>query len=246
MEELLRCLREYGRFLELEDNIPYWESQLPELRVRIRELEINRDSKEIALKALDNPGFFRRLLGGVEEKKEKLGIQLREASAALAGAQWEQKLLQDKLGKAKQELELLGNAREEYLRRKQDTALSTIEESQLILEELAVFTPVAIQAADRVLEALADARPWMQKDAMSSRVGEDNRKLEYLALAEKNAKRLTQVLGSMPEGVAPIGSYLRDPGSYVTSVTSEYGQLDRLNRAIDQVRETRNQLSMLE
>lgn len=246
MEELIAQLHAYGRFLELEDSIPYWEQQVPELKQRIRELTVNRDGKRFALNALENPNFFQRLLGKVEEKKEKAGKQLREVTAALNAAQWELKDLEEKITAGKRELESLAGSREDYAQAKRDTNLTSLQEGQLVMEEIAAFAPVAIAAADRILEALEEARPWAQEDARSRGVRPENRKLEFLSRAEENAKRLCAILSILPEGVAGMGSYLRAPGSYITGVTSECGQLDKLNQALDQVRETRNQLQMLQ
>lgn len=246
MEELIACLHAYGRYLELEDSIPYWEQQLPEMKARIRELKINQNSKQVDLSALENPNFFQRLLGKIEEKKERRAKQLREVTAALNAAQWELKSLESKITTAKQELEALSGSREAYEQAKQNAVLSTGQESQLMMEEIAAFLPAALSAADRILEALEGAYFWMQKDAVSSGVCPNNRKLELLSDAEKSARRLCSILEMMPEGVATIGGYLCGPVGYITSVTSEYGQLDRLNLAITQVRETRNQLGMLQ
>ena len=41
MEQMLKKLRDYSHFLELEDNLPYWEGQLPELADRIAEMDWN-------------------------------------------------------------------------------------------------------------------------------------------------------------------------------------------------------------
>lgn len=246
MEELMKLLQNYGRFLALEDNIPYWEAQRSELRERIRELKWNRDGKQIELTNPENPNFFRRLFGRVEEKKDKLAHQLREVTAACTAAEWELKALEDKIGKGKQELEALRGVREAYEQAKRETKLTTIQESQLVMEELAAFTPAAIAAADRVLEALEDARFWVQEDARRRGVSPDNRKLEFLSKAEENAQRLCEIITIMPEGVASVGGYLQNPGSYIDAVTSEFGKLDRLDNAVNQVRETRNQLSMLQ
>jgi hypothetical protein len=49
----------------------------------------------------------------------------------------------------------------------------------------------------------------------------------------------------MPDGVAPIGSYLQAPRDYIYGVTSEYKQLDRLERAQEQIRNIRTQLKLL-
>lgn len=246
MEALTALLKRYGRFLELEDNIPHWEGQRKELHERIRELQLNRDQKKWDLDHLENPNFFRRLFGKAEEKKEKLTKQLREVMSALTAAQWELDALEKKLEQGRQEVQTLSGSREDYERAKRDAALTSIQEGQLMMEELAAFTPAAIAAADRVLDALEEARPWMQEDARSRGVRPDNRKMELLSLAEKNAQRLCEILKIMPEGCAGVGSYLQDPGGYIDAVTSEFGRLDRLNNAIAQVRETRNQLGMLQ
>ena len=246
MEELRMRLQEYGRFLELEDSIPYWEAQLPDLRAKIQELTINLKSKQTALSAMDNPNFFQRLLGRSEDKKEKLSRQVREVTAALSAAQWEQKDLEEKIHTAKLELEALTESRETYEQTRQNAVLTTMQESQLMMEELAAFLPAAMAATQRVTENLESARFWMQKDAVSRSVSQANRKLECLANAQASAVRLRRILEMMPEGVAAIGGYLRNPEGYITGVTSEYDQLDRLNLAICQVQETRNQLRMLQ
>lgn len=246
MEELTMRLKDYGRFLELEDSVPYWEAQLPESKARIRELTLNRDRKQFDLNALQDPNFFQRILGRTEEKKEKLNAQLREVTAALTAAQWEQKELEKGIAAGKQEMEALSNSREAYEKAKEAVSLTPAQESQLMMQEIAAFTPVALAAADRIIEALEDARFWMQEDAISRGVRPENRKLDFLSRAEENANRLRQILTIMPEGCGTIGSYLRDPDGYIVGVTSEFGQLDRLNNAISQVQETRNQLRMLQ
>lgn len=246
MEELARLLNNYGRFLELEDSVPYWEAQLPERLARIRELKLNRDKKEIDLSNLQEPNFFQRLLGRTEEKKERLSKQLRESTAAHEAAKQELKALEKKIAEGKQELESLAGSREAYEQAKKAAVLTIGQESQLMMQELAAFTPAALAAADRIIEALEDARFWMQEDAYRRGVSQDNRKMELLSSAEENAQRLRSILTIMPEGVAGVGSYLQSPNGYIYGVTSEFGQLDRLNNAIDQVRETRNQLRMLQ
>ena len=246
MEELMKKLGEYGRFLELSDDIPYWESQIPELKDRIRELEWNRSGKETELAGLQEPGFFQRLFGKVEEKKEKLHQQLSQATAARTAAKWELEALEKKIAEAKQELEARQYSREAYEAAKAEAVLTAAQEGQLMMAELTAFTPAAIAAADRCLEALTDARFWMQEDAVRKGVRDGNQKMACLAKAAENARRLVEILGIMPEGVANVGAYLRSPEGYVDGVTSEFKRLDRLNSAVEQVRETRNQLGMLQ
>lgn len=246
MEELITRLHRYGRLLELEDSIPHWEQQRPELLARVRELKNNGEWKQIELSNLEEPNFFQRVFGRVEEKKEKLHKQVREITAAHTAAKWELEDLERKLEDGKQELEALSGSREAYARAKQEAKLTAIQESQLMMQEIAAFTPVALAAAERVIDALEEARPWMRKDANSRGVAHGNRKMEFISLAAANARKLVEILSIMPEGCAAVGSYLRDPANYIDAVTSEFKKLDRLNNAIDQVRETRNQLRMLQ
>ena len=246
MDHLIEKLGDYARYLALEDSIPYWQQQRSDLKVRLGELRLSRDRKQWDLDHLENPGFFQRLLGKAEEKKEKLTRQISQVKAALNAAQWELETLDKKLEDAKREKEALSGSREAYALAKQAAVLTTMEESQLMMQEIAAFVPAAITAADRVLEALEDARPWMQKDVRYTGVSSANRKLECLARAAENARRLVQILDILPESCASVGSYLQAPEGYVGAVTMEYAKLDRLNSAIEQVRQTRNQLGMLQ
>lgn len=246
METLMETLRAYGRFLELSDDVPYLASQIPELKERIDELKWNRDSKELELTWLQNPNFFQRIFGKVEEKKEKLGQQLSQATAAWTAAKWELETLERKIAESRLELEALQHSRDLYESAKAEAVLTAAQESQLMMAELTAFTPAAIAAAERCLEALEDARFWMQQDAVRKGVSDANQKMACLSRAAENARRLVEILSIMPEGVANIGAYLQSPEGYVDAVTSEFKRLDRLNNAIDQVRETRNQLRMLQ
>ena len=63
--------------------------------------------------------------------------------------------------------------------------------------------------------------------------------MEFLALAQEQAGILMQLVSMLPEGTLVPGSYLRNPDYYIRGVTSEYAQVDRLNNAIDQVRQHR-------
>lgn len=246
MEELIKTLHDYGRFLSLQDLIPQWEQQFAEQKVRIGELRLNRDQKQWELDNMENPGFFRRLLGKTEEKKDRLGQQLREVTAALNAAQWEQQDLQQKIESAKTELETLSYSRKTYIEEKNRTILTTMQESQLAMEEIASFTPAALAAADRIIASLEEARHWMQEDVRYKGVRPNNRKMECLTEAARNSARLVEIIAMLPEGCASVGSYLRAPEGYVDAVTMEYAKLDRLNNAVNQVRETRNQLRMLQ
>lgn len=245
MEELLKKLQDYSRFLELEDSIPYWESQIPELKARLEEMKWNLQQKELELLQLKNPNFFQRLFGRAEEKKEILSQQIREITAAQRAAGWDLEGLEKKIASGKQEQKILEDSREIYETTKKDTVLTTAQESRIMMEELSAFVPVAQKTVIRALEALEDAHFWMARDARSSRVGQDNRKMECLYRAQDCTRRLLEILAVLPEGVASPGSSFANLYDYVCGVTSEYKQLDRLNNAMEQLRTVHNQLRLL-
>ncbi len=245
MDDLLKKLRDYSRFLELEDSIPYWEGQIPELQDRLEEMKWNQQQKELELLQLKEPNFFQRMFGRAEEKKEKISKQIREITAARTAAKGELEGLKNQIETGKQEIGFLAESREAYEAAKADAKLTPAQESRLMMEEITAFVPVALETAWRVLEALEDARPWMRRDTMSSRVGEGNRRMECLGKAEAAAERLYGILSVLPEGVADVGSYLKAPNAYINGVTSEFKQLDRLELAQEQIRTIRNQLKQL-
>ena len=245
MEDLIQKLRAYSRFLELEDSIPYWESQIPELKARLSEMKWNQQQKEIELLNLQEPNFFQRLFGKAEEKKERISKQIRELTSAKTAAQWERESLEKQIQAGKGALALLADSWKNYEAAKRDAVLSSAQESRRMMEEITAFAPAPLETAWHVLEALEDARPWMQKDALTTRVGQGNRKMACLSKAEAAASRLLEILTVMPEGAAAIGSYLRQPHDYIYGVTSEYKQLDRLEQAQEQIRTIRTQLKQL-
>lgn len=245
MEKLIAKLRAYSRQLELEDSIPYWEARKPELENRIADMDWNLRQKELEQLQWKEPNFFRRIFVKAEEKKETLGRQIREITAARMAAQWDLESLEKKIAEGKRELESLSGSREAYQQAKKAGQLTTAQESRLMMEEISAFAPVALETAWHILEALEEARPWMRRDAMRTGVGEGNRRMECLGKAETAARRLLELLEVLPEGVATIGSYLKAPNAYICGVTSEFKQLDRLELAQEQIRTVRNQLKQL-
>ena len=156
MEQLLEKLRSYGRYLELEDNIPYWESQIPELKERLEEMKWNQQQKETELLSLKEPNFLQKIFGRAEEKKEKISAQIRQITSARTAAQWELESLEKQIVAGRQELESLEGSRSSYEAAREAVTLSAGQESQLMMEQITVFAPVALET-DRLLFQLYDA-----------------------------------------------------------------------------------------
>lgn len=236
--DLQQCLMAYGRFLELEDLLPQLQAEQKELREQLREAKLDRDWKKIELMNRENPGFFQRMLGKTEEKREAAYLEHREAAALCSSLETKLQNLEHRIQEGERELGTLTESREIYAR-------ICKEESPSPEEAAAVFGPIAVAAANNCIQALEGARRWMQMDAVRKGVSEKNRKYEFLALAEQNARRLCFLLELLPAEQIPLGGYLKYPDSYITNVTSEFKQLDRLELAQNQVRACRDAVKVL-
>jgi len=242
MDELLKKLKVYSRFLELEDSIPYWESQIPELQARISEMNWNLQQKELEQLQLKEPNFIQRMFGRAEEKKEKLSKQIREITSARTAAQWELESLKKQIETGKQELDALTGSGEAYEAAQNGSVLSVAQESRLMMEQISTLTPLALETAWRALMVLEEARPWIR----SNRVMVDgSRKMELLYRAQDHSRRLLKILAALPEGAASPNGKLEHLYDYICGATSEYKQQDRLENVQIELRALRNQLKLL-
>lgn len=242
MEQLLEKLHAYSRFLELEDSIPYWESLMPELEDRIEELKWNKQQKELEMLQMKEPNFFQRWLGRAEEKKELLGRQIREISAAQSAAIWELEDLKKKLLEGKQELTNLADTQKVYEAAKAESMLTPGQESRLLMEQITAFAPLALETAWRALTTLEDARPWIRSNRA---MVDGSRKMELLYRAQDYSRRLLKILAALPEGAADPCTRLENLYDYICGATSEYKQQDRLENVQIELRTLRNQLKLL-
>ena len=207
MDELLKKLKAYSRYLELEDSIPYWESRISELKARIRELKANRDSKEVSLKRMERPGLLLRLFAGAGDKEERLKQQFSQVNAAWEAAKWDLEELERKLAEGKKEHLMLADSRETYIAAKEAAQLSAGEESCLMMEEISAFAPLALTLAERTLLPLQNAQ------LLDSGITE--LKTEMLNEAVRNALQLREILDILPEGCADIGGFLENPNGFL-------------------------------
>ena len=242
METLLKKMKDYSRFLELEDSIPYWEAQVPELENRIAEMKWNLNQKELELLQLKAPNFFQKMFGRAEEKKETLSGQIREIRAARTAAEWEAEGYQKKIRAGKQELEALTGSEEAYKTAKAELVLNTAQESWLLMEEITAFAPLALETAWRALTVLEEARPWIRSNRL---MVDGSRKMELLYRAQDHSRHLLKILAALPDGAAVPGSSFAELYAYICGATSEYKQMDRLENVQIQLRTVRNQLKLL-
>lgn len=233
MDTLLEKLKDYSRFLELEDRLPYWVSERREKQMRLGELQRNLQQKQLQADSLQAPTFFERILGKSENKREKLNKQIQEITAAITAVKWESESLEKKIVAGKQELETLADSRENYENAKSKQMLNPAQESRLMMEEISAFVPAARETADRLQSILEDAALWMRQGTTNYEGYEDQ--------AKQAAVRLAGILSVLPEGVASVGAYLRDPDGYFNTDQP----MDRLYSALEQIQTIQNQLRLL-
>lgn len=224
--------KRYGRFLELEGKIPELEEQIQAVTEQVNTWKYDMNWRQTEVMRLENPGILDRLLGRSERKKEAAQSELRESRATYEIAKRKQEELEYALKQSKEEWESLAGSRAEY-------------EAGGCPKEVEAFLPAALEAAERCMDALNNMLPHARRDARTTYVRQGNRKMEFMAKAAENAQALKQILGLMPEGMVELGSYFQYPEHYITAVTSEYQQLDRVERAMNQVKAVRAKLREL-
>lgn len=229
MTERERLLTAYGRYLELEGQLPAWQLQLQEKKEELEDAKQELHYQKVQLLSAQNPDFFQRLFGKWEAKVEKAQEAVRTATGECEKLKWDIAQLETMLEQGQKEFDRLALDVKQYQR------MLPLER-----EEVHYLAPAAIAAAQRCLEALQAAAPWMRADARTTRVVSGNRRMEFLARAQTQAETLMGLYALTPKGTLDVGNYLRNPDYYIRGVTSEYAQLDRLNNAITEVRDLRN------
>ena len=238
MERVLQELKNYSRWLQLQGKLPCLEDALAEAkalridaagRVRVAQWELER---------LENPGFFQRLKGDTEERREAFRREYRTAQIQHQNAQEEVRLREKELQDAQAEYTALSGSWDAYLQEKARFA-------GVVDGERTLLAGIGIGLTNDCLEALEQARPWMRVDVMRRGVGQDNRKLEFLGIARERAGRIRALLEQLPAGTAEIPGYLRNPDGFILGYAMEFKQLDQVNLAIEQMYSLRSRLKEL-
>ena len=225
------------------------ETLLADLETSGRELKENADYEQdelryakIQLLSLESPDFFLRLMPAkLEKKKELAQSEVRSHTAALEKAKRELENNRITIAQLKEEYQALLPRRDAY-----EAGKGSFPPE---LEQHLVCT-AGIRLADKILFFLGEARKHMTGEARRGETThgyqlQGNRKLEFLSNAAQDAKKLKELLDNLPSPVQLKGSYLSWPDHYVIEPTTPYAQLDRLNMAVDTLRDLRRQLKEL-
>ena len=197
---------------------------------------------KVQLLSLNSPNFFLRLMPAkLEKKKELAQAEVRAHTTALEKAKLELDNKRITIERLKEEYQVLIPRRTEY-----EVGKGTYPPE---LEQHLVCTS-GIRLSERIIFFLQEARKHMTGEAIRGQTSRGsqlrgNRKLEFLSNAAQDTKKLKELLDNLPSPLQLKGSYLSWPDHYVTEPTTPYAQLDRLNMAVDTVRDVRNQLREL-
>lgn len=228
------------RLIVVEEQIPALQQECNNLKDAVNEAASNVVITKWEVNALENPGFFTRLMGRLEEKKQKAWTAYRSAVAEKENADRAYQEKTDQLTALQNELSQLLPARERYSLEKE--SLRAIDPEEFGRMEMHWAAIEGVSSAWKILSYLQEAQKWMRVDAVRTRVSGDNRKMEFLQLAEQEVHRLSAFVAVFPESEVSPGNYIRQPEFYITGVSSEYRQLDKLELAMNQVRSVRDQL----
>ncbi len=236
MEGLEQLLEAYGRCLLLEDQVPQLDKAREETRREALAAERNLSMKRTEWECLKEPGLFRRILGRVEEKREAAYREYQKAEKACRLAKRKAADARAAYETAGEELDQLKELPDRYMQAKESGEFPDLAEGAR-----KHFRPAALDAAERCLMALENARAIAREQVAAAANEREIRKQGYFSEAETAAKRLLWLLEQIPEGERWRVDYLSNPGGFLLLAT-KYGRMDRLNSAIAQVQNARNWL----
>ncbi len=232
-----QILKDYGRYLLLEGQLPGLAQKAETSRREALALERERSQKKWDWESWEQPGFFQRLLGNREEKREKAHMAFLEADSA-----WKQAVLDaDQAAQALQlvkgELESLASAPEIYAQ------LEKTQEVKLLAQD--AFRPAALQALEACLNALEQALQWENQERnLGGRMpNQDDGMWERLSAAREPANRLKQILMAFPEPDSWTGGYLENPDGFIyDGVIMKASPRNKIRVAIGQLEKLKERL----
>ncbi len=237
MQQITDFQTRVNRMQELEAYLPQLQSQLDQGKELLSQLQLQAADAKHELEKLENPGFFRRLMGTSHESIAMARQKVYTATSARDQAQSEKNRLQEQTEAAKKEFESLSGVQEEFL-----TFLEANTDRDFLWPVRQLTCQLAQEEAWTIVEALEAARGGARRDALTNRVPPGSKKLDCFNFAQERLQYLLRLLDQIPGHNIALDRYLRSGTAYITGVTSEFKQLDRLNTAIDQIREVRTRL----
>lgn len=275
IQSQLNTLRDQiSRKTQLEDLTAQWRGQLLELSQQTQTLHAEMLSEQNDVHKLEAGGIgtvIHKLTGRMEEKLDKERQEAQTASNAYQASASDLEQLQTKLTEAETELENLQDCQSQYIQLmlEQIQQLESMVENpenagqlevlkiQLQLQrrrkslrEALLESSEAARAAGKNLDYLKNLKesPELHFDKPenedSLQKSEDLAHLLLEELTDLQAK-LAQ-MGIDPEPHISVGQYLKAPTAYIAGRSSEFTQLDQINKAIVQLVDLNDQIAAIE
>lgn len=245
MDIVLKFLHDYVRQRNLEKQIPELDEKLREKKSGLRDARLATAQAKWELNKAEKGGFFQRLLGNQEEKREKAHREYREAQAAEQREKQSAEEAETALEEAKQEKAALDGSWEKFLAAKEKYLEEGGDAEAIADAARPILASQAVQEIGECLADLEEALPWMRADVRTTRISPENRKLEFLSYAREHANITMELLEQLPAGSVDPPSYLRNPDGFIMGVAMPHKQLDRMELAQNQLRELRSKLRQL-
>lgn len=223
-----RCQTLYQRQILLQKKQEL-EDQLPQAKHEKRE-------SDVALAEYESGGFgvwLDRLRGKWEEKQQTLR---RSASAAQSRLQ----SLQQEIARTNACLAQLPEQTDTPQNIRTEAEQLPSEQREGILHSLARISAVKLQfSLNRAKHALLEAQKWARPDIRLEAIP-GYTKNQLLTEAESCARECEQLLLEIGDCEIPldIHGYFQNPSGYIHAVASQFGELDRINSALDAIRRT--------
>lgn len=238
-KQLYRKCQLEGRKQELEVRKQKLEEQLPEAKAAKREADVALHEYRFGGLGV----FFDKLSGKYVEKLETLTRRASAADSALGTLLRSLEAEEAALTEVNGEMDALGNALDIAA---QAEALEQ-EERELILRKTAsVMAERLNYLLQKAEAALEEGREWARPNNRID-VAPGYTKGQLLSQAEGCARECGECLGYISRcGILlEIHPYFQNPSGYIHGVAAQYAELDRINRALDGIRQTKRQTEEL-
>lgn len=218
---------------QLEERYDEMKAALPELKFRKREADAACVESGGGLRR-----FLGRLLGKEEADPERNTRAARAAAAALETAQRELGVLEEKVGRLRKEYEDLGEKASLM------AELSPEEREHFLRLEASLNAESALHFLRKARKELSAAQELARNPMMAA--GDGYKKNALYANAAEQAEKCREKLEKIQKsGIGfEMHPYLETPMGYLVTA-APYGELDRLNSALEGIRETEGSLKEL-
>lgn len=228
-----KILEGYGSYLLMQASLPALEKEMEAKRRHSLALDRERSQRKVEWEGLKDPGFFRRLLGRVEEKQEAAYRTYQEAELAWKqGCRAFDQAVQA-YERANSQLDALSAA---------PAAYEALPKTQQVREAaVEAFRMAALYNLERALSSLNQALQWeyQERNTAGRLPNQDDGMWEQLTAAKEPARQLKYILEQFPEPDSWLCDYLRNPDGFVydgvimkisprNQIRIAIGQLERL------------------